>query len=122
MNKTKLTIWAKAIQTYEGFITPCKKYPAGSLSFRNNNPGNIKDKYGRFIKFKTYQEGFDALVDYLGRASTGKHKAYSPEFSLLEFFKVYAPSFDNNNPKKYAEYVANKLKVATNIKLKNIII
>jgi restriction endonuclease S subunit len=112
---------AKAIQIYEGWLPPSKNYPAGSVSYRNNNPGNIKNRWGTFLKFKTYEEGFDYLVDYLKRAATGKHKAYSPEFSLLKFFRVYAPSSDGNRPYRYAKFAAEKLGIKVVTKLKELV-
>lgn len=63
----------------------------------------------------------NALKDYVTRACTGKHKAYKPTFTINEFFNVYAPSSDNNNPYKYASYVAGKLKVLTTMPIKDLL-
>ena len=101
--------WAKAIELYEG------------ANKTWNNPGAIRSKTGPFLKFKTYQEGFNYLLDYLTRAATGKHKAYWPEMTLLEFQKVYSPTLDNNNPKLYAEFVAKRIGVTVNEKIKNLV-
>lgn len=105
--------WATAIRDYEG--------QPGDLSYRNCNPGNLKGLNGKFLKFKTWDEGWNALLDYLTRAATGKHKAYKPEFTLLRFFQTYAPSSDKNNPNKYAEYVAKRLGVPVTEQIKNLI-
>ena len=105
--------WAKAIEKYEGY------YPQ-SRSYRNNNPGNIKSLDGSFLTFKSYQEGFDYLCDYLKRVCEGKHTGYSKggETTLLEFFIIYAPQADNNYPIAYAQFVAIKLGVDESIKIK----
>lgn len=105
--------WATAIRDYEG--------KPGDMSYRNNNPGNLRSVKGPFIKFKTWEAGWAALLDYLTRAATGKHRAYKPDFTLLQFFKVYAPSADNNDPNKYASHVAKRLGVPVTEKIKNLI-
>lgn len=110
---SKLIEWALAIKDYEG--------GPGDLNHRLNNPGNIRSVKGPFLKFKTWEEGWNALLDYLTRAATGKHKAYKPEFTLEQFFRVYAPIADKNNPVAYAKYVAKRLGVPTSEKIKNLI-
>jgi hypothetical protein len=110
---SKLILWATAIRDYEG--------KPGDLNYKNNNPGNIKAKSGGFLKFKTYQEGFNYLLDYLTRAATGKHPGYRPDFTLLRFFQTYAPSTDKNNPKLYAAWVAKRIGVEVNTPIKNLV-
>ena len=94
---------AIAIQTFEGYFP-------GSVSFRNNNPGNLK--YARqpgttgqdargFAIFATFDEGWDALIALLN-----KRAAQHPEWTLLDLFNSYAPPTDNNNPEQYASFVA----------------
>jgi len=104
----------EAIKEYEGFWK-------GSRSERNNNPGNIKGTDGRFLIFQTYADGWNYLVDYVTRACTGKHTAYRPDMSILDFFKVYAPSSDNNEPKKYADFVSKKLQVSVTMPIKDLL-
>ena len=87
---------AKAIERKEDY----SKYHADT-----NNPGNIRSNLGPFIKFKTYQEGFDYLCNYIERACTGKHDAYRPNMTVIEFFQKYAPEKDGNDPLKYAQDV-----------------
>lgn len=110
---SKLIEWATAIRDFEG--------RPGDLSYRNNNPGNLKKASGGFMKFATWEAGWQALLDYLTRAATGKHKAYKPDFSLLQFFQVYAPSTDKNQPNVYARYVANRIGVEISEKIKNLV-
>lgn len=101
--------WARAIELYEG------------ANKAWNNPGAIRSVSGPFLKFPTYQAGFDYLCDYLTRAATGKHKAYRPDMTLLEFQKVYSPTVDHNDPLKYAQFVAKRLGVTTDYQIKNLI-
>lgn len=110
---SKLIEWATAIRDYEG--------KPGDLNYRLNNPGNLRSVKGPFLKFKTWEEGWRALLDYLTRAATGKHKAYRPEFTLLQFFKVYAPSADKNNPVAYATWVAKRIGVPITTQIKNLV-
>lgn len=107
--KSKIIEWANLIKEFE-------KSPIAW-----NNPGAIKSKSGKFLKFATYQEGFDYLCDYLTRACTGKHKAYTPETTLKRFFEIYAPAYDNNKPAIYSKYVADRLGVDVNIKIKELV-
>lgn len=103
--------WAKAIEQFEN----------APKSW--NNPGAIRGLDGNFLKFKTYTEGFEYLKNYLVRAATGKHKAYpkAGETTLIEFQNIYAPAHDNNNPHNYASFVAKKLGVSLEEKIKNLI-
>lgn len=107
--KSKLLDWAHAIEAFENS-------PKAWC-----NPGAIRGKDGKFLIFRTYQEGFDYLCDYLTRAATGKHPAYKPEFTLLRFTETYAPSADRNHPDLYAAFVAKRLGVTVAEKIKNLI-
>lgn len=91
---------AKAIQLFEG-------YHEGSRSYVNNNPGNLRNSpfktgmLGGFAYFDTYEQGFDALMYQIRISAEGRSGVYRPEMTLLEFFNVYAPSSDNNQPNVY---------------------
>ena len=106
-------LWALAIQEFEG-------YSPGSASYRRNNPGNCKGLDGYFKTFPTYEAGFAYLEDYLTRACTGKHKAYSPNMTLRQFFSVYAPD-GNRIIDNYSSFVATKLGVFPSIKIKELV-
>jgi hypothetical protein len=118
----KLTEFCLAIQHHEGWFE-------GSRSWRNNNPGNVrfigqklaigKDK-DNFAIFKTYEDGFSTLKRMVERAARGLSNVYSPEDTLYRFFSKYAPSSDNNDPMRYAEAVAERLKVSPTIKLRQL--
>lgn len=113
MKKNLLDEFCLAIRDFEG--------KPGDLNYRNNNPGNIRGVDGKFLKFKTMEEGMAYLKDYVTRACTGKHKAYSPKFTIIDFFNVYAPTGDNNNPGQYAKWVANRIGVDVSFKIQNLL-
>lgn len=118
--------WARAIQRHEGYFP-------GSASYRNNNPGNFRCSglvMGEFgaIKcvnnlavFRTFDEGFAALRQFLIYAAEGKLRAYKPDMTLYQFYAVYAPSADNNNPKNYAEAVAKDLGISPNTRIRELL-
>ena len=87
---------------------------------KNNNPGNLRNTDGSWMKFSTPQEGFKALTGYVERAKKGDHPRYNSGQTLYQFFSIYAPAADSNNPKSYAETVAKKLGISPNTKLGNI--
>ena len=123
--ESKIRAWALAIQSFEGYF-------AGSRSFRNKNPGNIKymglfaslaigkDDKG-FCVFETYEKGLDALEILLTRACSGLSSVYSPSDTLLSFYEKYAPSSDNNHPLSYATAVAKKIGVPISTKIKDLL-
>lgn len=110
-HKSRLVDWAKAIEAYE------------DAPDWWNNPGAIKSKNSKFLVFKTYEAGWDYLLDYLKRAATGEHNAYpkAGKTTLLEFTRIYAPKHDNNDPDKYAKWVAKKIGVPVDIPIKELI-
>lgn len=98
-----LTVFCTAIKTMEG------ANPA------NNNPGNCRcspvgylPKYGKvtcnphnFAVFPTYALGWDYLKNLVHyRILT------HPDWTFIDFFNVYAPSSDANDPTHYANVVA----------------
>lgn len=111
-----LTEIAQSIQQLEGWYAPGQNpnYPNGTLSWRNNNPGNIiyTNYYaqnfnatrgeGGFSKFPNYQTGFAALEHqiqlYALRGET-----------LSSMMAKYAPASDNNDPAAYAYNLASLL-------------
>ena len=115
--------FCKAIESMEGF------YP-GSRSYRNNNSGNLKyagqkkavgkDDKG-FAIFPTYRDGFEALKNMIIYAASGKSKVYKPTFTFLQFFAIYAPSHDNNDPNNYANVVAKRLNMPVTTQIKDLL-
>ena len=91
-----------------------------SRSYRNNNPGNIR--YGAFAqthgatdsetyaKFATPIEGTAALLDLLAGSRYRN-------LDLIRVFQRYAPSADGNHPREYADYVARRSGVPSDMML-----
>jgi len=106
-----LTLFCEAIRDMEG--------KPGDLSYKNNNPGNVRcspegylKKYGNvkcvnnFAVFETWEIGWDYLKNMV------KNKAKkNPTWNFYDFFRHYAPVEDDNQPDKYAVYVAKRCKV-----------
>jgi len=124
MPQTKLSQFAKAIQTHEGYFK-------GSRSYRNNNPANFrstpytkalgetgKDPQG-FCIFPSYVVGFNALKTFLQDACSDRLKRYRGTMTLYEFFEVYAPSSDDNNPHQYADFVVKYIGIPTDTQIKS---
>ena len=110
--------FASAIQEHEGW------YP-GSRSYRHNNPGNLRSWPGakvveNFAFFNSFEEGWNALIGQIKLGITGESQFYYPRMTIQEFFEVYAPSGDNNDPHAYARAVARRLGVSTNYKIGDI--
>lgn len=93
-------------------IYPDEVRVRGSIAWRNNNPGNIrngkfsnahgafKDKSNRgFAIFPSHAIGFAALIALL------KTDSYRP-LDVAAAMKKYAPAEDNNDPVAYAKSVA----------------
>lgn len=108
-----LNVMCLAIQKHEGWY-------AGSRSYRNMNPGNLRwahqtqstgpDKDG-YAMFATYQDGFNTLKGMILSAAKGLSKVYKPSDTLYDFFNKFAPASDNNLPLHYAEVVASAMNV-----------
>ena len=127
----KLNTFCEAIKTKEGWFAPGEnpKYPKGSLSWRNNNPGNCrcspvgyKPIYGtvlcvnRFAKFKTYEIGMLYLKNLV--LNTAKS---NPNWTIYDYFaKKHAPADDGNDPLGYSEFVAKRCGVTKETKLKDL--
>jgi hypothetical protein len=99
---------ADAIYLYEG-------NKARDRAYRNRNPGNLRatapdqpiDEEGYRV-FKSFVEGYNALLHDLASKATGMNKSgLTFDSSLLDLFRVYAPAADHNQPEKYAAFVAS---------------
>lgn len=121
--KSKIEIWASAIEKEEGFAPKTR-------SWRNNNPGNIKfspliQKLGAthqdpdgFAVFPSYAAGREALCDFLTLACENMLVPYKNARTLKQFTQVYAHP-PANHP--YAENVAKKLKVDVEIDISKLL-
>lgn len=84
----------------------------GTYAWINNNPGNLtgggvgeisgKKNWHGFLKFATYQQGYDAIPVWL------KNNSYMG-MGILAAFERYAPRKDGNDPEKYANDVVRKV-------------
>lgn len=126
-----LNIFCEAIKTREGWYAPGEhpKYPDGTRSWRNNNPGNCKCSpvgykpiYGtvlcvnRFAKFETYEIGMLYLKNLV--LNTAKS---NPNWTIYDYFaKKHAPADDKNDPLGYSEFVAKRCGVTKDTKLKDL--
>jgi len=116
---SKLDQWCQAIKVMEGG-KPERNNP-GNLEFRNQPFAILDPVSKRFAKFDTYEHGYEALKSLITRACMGKIKAYNPNGNLYDFYAVYAPDSDGNDSRKYAEFVAKRMKVDPNIIIKTLI-
>lgn len=126
--KNTLELWIDAIQEKEGWFAPGQnqRYPSGSVSYRHNNPGNLR--YSRYeidndgySYFGSYETGRMALRYQLEIAACGESNVYKPTDTLFQFFEKYAPSSDDNDPGAYALFVAQKLNVPPTTEISKLI-
>lgn len=115
-SSSKLDLWCAAIKQMEG-AKPSRNNP-GNLEF-HGQPFAVAD--GRFCKFDTYEHGYQALRNHIINACMGKLKAYNSSGNLYDFYNVYAPASDGNDPKHYAEFVAKYMGISPDIIIKTLI-
>jgi hypothetical protein len=126
---TKLSQFMEAIATYEGWFLPWEKgLPNGSVSFRNNNPGNLRSsvfestKKDGFSVFRNDMIGWLALqFDLIQKAKGNTVTSLNGMSTLSEFCEVWAPEADNNNPARYAEFIKSFCKLDDNFRLKDLL-
>lgn len=103
-----------AVMQFEGW------HP-GSVSYRNRNPGNLReaansagmDERG-YCKFDDLTAGYKALKNDLMDKITGRTRTgLGPYSTILDLIRVWAPASDNNNPERYAAFVADYMTKAT---------
>jgi hypothetical protein len=118
-----------AISRFEGWIPPGvdAKFPRGSRAWRNRNPGNLRpvgtnvtfDAQGEarqvvpvddanYRVFATLADGWFALRSDISAKLAGSH-GLTDQSTLRNFFDIYAPSDDSNDPDKYTRQVARWL-------------
>lgn len=114
---------AQAIQTEEG-------YAPGTVSYQNNNPGNLvyagqpgaTPGAGGFADFATYQDGLDALYNQLNLYANGTCGACNGQpLTIEQMTAIYAPAGQgNNNPTAYAQNIASATGVSTDTPLSDV--
>jgi hypothetical protein len=120
ISHSRIHDWAVAMSEFEGF--PIQ----GSVAQKNNNPINLRwSKYqdgqrDGFAYFNDVATGWKAAEFQLTIAADGRSQYYLPDFTLKHFFEVYAPRYENN-PLNYANYVAGRLGVSIETKIKDLL-
>lgn len=123
---------AQAIEQYE------------NVNLSLNNPGGLRSSpfQSGFITqsttgkplatFKTYEDGFNALVHQITIVCKGTSPAYNAEakkaglpncseLTLAQFLGIYAPRYDQNNTDQYIAFVESKVNVKRSVKMKQFI-
>lgn len=120
----KIEKFAEAVKEHEGWFP-------GSRSQRNQNPGNFRCSKlmtdlgatrcdDNFSVFPNYETGWKALIQFITYACNNELRAYKDK-TIYGFFEVYAPSGDDNTPRRYAEIVANNIGLSPNTRMKDLI-
>lgn len=118
INTPKLVQIGRAIEKYEGmdktthnpFALRSSPYETGTRCYEGR---------GCFATFPSYGDGFAAGIHQLLIVANGTSPAYTnaarklqlascADLTLAQFFGIYSPSSDQNDPKKYATFVANE--------------
>lgn len=101
-----------------------RKYWGGTLAWRNNNPGNLKntnfskgqgsigEDYRGHAVFPTYAVGKKAHYNLLFSGTT----SYA-DLTVEQAVYRYAPSSDGNQPKNYLNYICKAASVAKTSRL-----
>ncbi len=103
---------AQAHARHEGYFV-------GSVSYRNNNPGNIRGKGGAFIHYPTLGIGYAALEGDISAKIENRSKSMDRYYIacglsysdavFIDYINVYAPTADNNNPLAYVIHLCQQL-------------
>ncbi|MGH9717634.1 MAG: hypothetical protein ACRD4R_13035 [Candidatus Acidiferrales bacterium] len=102
---------ADAIMVEEG-------WKPGSRSYRNRNPGNLRERSralgkdaGAYTVFPSLVMGYFELLNDLHAKVTGNNAhGLNADSTLLQLFEVYAPKSDDNSPSPYSHCVAQWLR------------
>jgi hypothetical protein len=117
---------ADCIMRFEGWQAPNTiTYPKGSISWRNRNPGNLRDSIFKtgiddngYAIFLSLASGWSALTHDIDLKLGGQSSSnLTPQSTLHDFFNIYAPSLDNNDPQHYSRIVASWLNCIYNTNL-----
>lgn len=128
MTRTELIrVIADSIAHHEGYYITAQQAQKRGLRWptraqRNNNPGNLRrwskfdaydsaDPKNRYVIFPSEEAGWAALHQLCDQYLNGKYTGGKPP-SLSQWFKVYAPAEDSNDPTSYAAGVAKALTAA----------
>lgn len=106
--------FSEAIATAEGFFVD------GSLSQRNNNPGDIMAG-GQFVAYKSISEGWQALYDQVYMMFYGGSSYYNPSMTIRQVGYLYADGqHDPTGAANWAQNVANVMGVSPDTTLNSL--
>lgn len=110
---------ADAIQAAEGWGT-------GSLSQRLNNPGLLRRWGGMprvegYVKFETYDQGRQALIQLLENAAQGKSTIYSPHDTIEDFVNKYGPAGDHEQLDEYIQTIVETVELPKETPLRHLL-
>lgn len=131
-----IDVISKSIAHHEGYYVTAQEAQKRGMRWptraqRNRNPGNLRgtwnpkgqrdgpDPKTSYMIFDTEEAGWAALKKLCNQYLSGKYnknhpnpKLKSDRPSLRQWFAVYAPAEDANNPESYAAGVAKALTAA----------
>lgn len=118
----RLTI---AMAEHEGWICPGdKNYQNGSVSFRNNNPGNLRSSpleigvRDGFALFRTEADGWAGFRWDIAQKARGQTMTkLSGNSTLSDLIHVWAPSSDGNDPDGYLASILRMTGFSAEMKL-----
>ena len=105
---------ADCIMRFEGWAASGSTFGGvkGSTSWRNRNPGNLRDSFSKigmddkgYAIFMDLAHGWSALLADLEAKFKGSH-GLTPASTLHDLFSIYAPPTDNNDPQQYSRTIA----------------
>lgn len=116
--KSKLDLWCEIAIKIED--ADPKNHNQFNIRYIGQKEAIGKSKSG-FCIFPDDATGYKMGRDLFIRAASGGSKLYNPEGSLYDFYEVFAPSKDKNNPRQYAESVAHYIGVDPNVSIKTLL-
>lgn len=144
--KTLLRQFCEAIQGYEGkpgdlsyrLNNPGNLMYAGQPHATPHKIIGSDARVRTFAEFDTVDHGFDALeaqVRYVASGEASRKNAFSPyslaakrlhladtsDLSIAQYFSVYAPTSDGNNPVRYSSTVAKDIGVPVDTPIKKLL-
>lgn len=125
----KLERLTLAMAEFEGWNTSIEnKNGIGSISWRNNNPGNLRSSpfgYGikdGFVVFNTEAAGWAAFRwDIIQKANGNTSTGLNGQSTLRDLIFKWAPASDNNYPENYLKAVVKMTGIDENTTLAEII-
>ena len=90
------------------------------IAVRCKNPGNQRSfRTGKFLKFETIREGYDALIKDLEIKQTGKSWIVSKDADIRELIYARSPAFENDT-ERYIRNVCKGLGMPDSTKISTI--